>query len=221
MLRTTLAGLRAHKLRLLLTAVAITLGVGFIGGTFVLTDAMDRGVQKTFARSAGKVDVAVLPAKESGGGLPAGMLARIRAVPGVTEANGLVRGDAALIGRDGTVVGDIPTVGLSVTGGRMPRFEFDAGRAPNGPGEAVLDSRVASREKYRVGDTVTVLDPRKVPHRFTVVGLVGVGIDSDANFRGAVGFDQATAARMTGERTFQARPARRSPPPRDGATTGS
>ncbi|XVQ10414.1 ABC transporter permease [Spirillospora sp. CA-255316] len=207
MLRTTLAGLRAHKLRLLLTAVAITLGVGFIGGTFVLTDAMDRGVQKTFARSAGKVDVAVLPGKEAGGdsgeGLPADMLARIRAVPGVVEAHGLVRGNAPLIGRDGKVVGDVPTVGLSVTGGRMPRFEFDEGRAPNGPGEAVLDSRVASREKYRVGDTITVLDPRKAPHRFTVVGLVGVGIDSDANFRGAVGFDQATAARMTGERTFQ------------------
>ncbi|MFC5753869.1 ABC transporter permease [Actinomadura rugatobispora] len=211
MLRTTLAGLRAHKLRLLLTAVAITLGVGFIGGTFVLTDAMDTGVQKTFARSAGKVDVAVLPGKdsgensgaESGKGLPADMLARIRAVPGVREAHGLVRGDAALVGRDGKVVGDMPTVGLSVTGGRMPRFGFDEGRAPNGPGEAVLDSRVASRAKYRVGDTITVLDPRKAPHRFTVVGLVGVGLDGDAGFRGAVGFDPSTAARMTGERTFQ------------------
>ncbi|GAA2405597.1 FtsX-like permease family protein [Actinomadura vinacea] len=203
MLKTTLAGLRAHKLRLLLTAVAITLGVGFIGGTFVLTDAMDGGVQKTFARSAGKVDVAVLPAEDSGKGLPADMLARIRAVPGVVEAQGQVRGDAALLGRDGKAVGDLPTVGLSIAGGRMPRYEFDQGRAPKGPGEAVLDARVASRAKFRVGDTITVLDQRKAPHPFKVVGLVGVGLDPDAAFRGVVGFAPATAARMTGERTFE------------------
>ena len=65
MLKTTLAGLRAHKLRLLLTAVAITLGVGFISGTFVLTDTMDKGIGKTFAKSADKVDYAVVPKDES------------------------------------------------------------------------------------------------------------------------------------------------------------
>ena len=64
MLKTTLAGLRAHKLRLLLTAVAITLGVGFISGTFVLTDTMDKGIGKTFAKSADKVDYAVVPKDE-------------------------------------------------------------------------------------------------------------------------------------------------------------
>ncbi|MFI0352346.1 ABC transporter permease [Actinomadura sp. 9N407] len=202
MLKTTLAGLRAHKLRLLLTAVAITLGVGFIGGTFVLTDTMQAGVQKSFAQSADKVDVAVLPSDEAEDGLPAEMLARIRSVPGVQEAQGRVRGDAALIGKDGKAVGDVPTLGISVTGGRMPRYEFDQGRAPNGPNEAVLDSRVASREKFKVGDTVTVLDGRKATHTFTVVGLIGVGLDSDAAFRGSVGFDTATAIRMTGERTY-------------------
>ena len=203
MLRTTLAGLMAHRLRLLLTAVAITLGVGFIGGTFVLTDALDRSVQKTFARSAGTVDVAVLPPRNAEDGLPVDMLDRIRAVPGVQEAQGLVRGDAPLVGRDGKVVGDLPTIGLSVTGGRMPRFEFDRGRAPNGPGEAVLDTRLATRAGFGVGDTITVLDPRKAPHRFTVVGLIGVGLDADAGFRGAVGFDPSTALRMTGERTYR------------------
>ncbi|MEW2356358.1 FtsX-like permease family protein [Spirillospora sp. NPDC029432] len=203
MLKTTLAGLRAHKLRLLLTAVAITLGVGFIGGTFVLTDTMDKGVQKTFAKSAGKVDVAVLPSEQAEKDeLPAELLTKIRSVPGVTEARGLVRGDAPLIGRDGKVAGDMPTVGLSIPRGSMLRYEFDKGRAPNGPGEVVLDSRLAEREKFKVGDSVTVMDAKKAPHRFTVVGLIGIGLDSDASFRGMTGFDDATALRMTGERTY-------------------
>lgn len=48
MIKTTLAGLRAHKLRLLLTSVAIVLGVGFISGTFVLTDTLQAGVTEKF-----------------------------------------------------------------------------------------------------------------------------------------------------------------------------
>ncbi len=44
MFKTTLAGLLAHKLRLLLTSLAITLGVAFIAGTFVLTDTESRQI---------------------------------------------------------------------------------------------------------------------------------------------------------------------------------
>ncbi|RFU42001.1 ABC transporter permease [Actinomadura logoneensis] len=201
MLKTTLAGLAAHRLRLLLTALAITLGVGFIAGTFVLTDAMRSGVDKTFATSAGKVDVAVLP-KHEDGELPASLLARVRAVPGVTAAEGLVKGSAALVGRDGKAVGDMPTMGMSVPSGRLLRYDLDGGRSPKGPSEAVLDSHLAKRQKFKVGDTVTVLDQKNRPHRFTVVGLVDMGMDRDASMRGAVGFDAATASAMTGERTF-------------------
>ncbi|MEV5569617.1 ABC transporter permease [Spirillospora sp. NPDC052269] len=200
MLKTTLAGLAAHRLRLLLTALAITLGVGFITGTFVLTDSMKSGVDKTFATSADKVDVAVLP--KDGGELPASLLARVKGVSGVTAAEGLVKGSAALVGRDGKAVGDMPTVGMSVPSGPLLRYELDGGRAPNGPSETVLDTHVAKREKFKVGDAVTVLDHKNKPHRFTVVGLVDMGMDRDAGSRGAVGFDAATASAMTGEKTF-------------------
>ncbi|GLW65995.1 membrane protein [Actinomadura rubrobrunea] len=201
MLKTTLAGLRAHKLRLLLTGLAITLGVGFIAGTFVLTDSMRAGVNEKFARSADKVDVAVLP--KEGGELPADLLGRVRAVPGVTDAQGTVRGDAALIGRDGKAVGDMPTVGISVPSGRLLRYGVDEGRPPAGPAEAVLDRDTAEREKFAVGQTITVLDHRQRPHRFTLVGILDFGIDDEANMRGAVGFDTATAMRMTGKRVFR------------------
>ncbi|TDB74934.1 FtsX-like permease family protein [Actinomadura sp. KC216] len=203
MLRTALAGLRAHKLRFLLTAVAITLGVGFISGTFVLTDTMDKGVAKTFARSADKVDFAVLPDDDAEKGLSADVLSRVRAVPGVTDVHGMVKGDAALVGKDGKAVGDFPTVGMSVPSGRLLRYEFDKGRPPSGGAETVIDTELAKREGYTVGDTVTVLDEKNRPHRFTVVGLVDFGIDQEASFRGGVGFDPTTAKTMTGERTYE------------------
>ncbi|MFC6879721.1 MULTISPECIES: ABC transporter permease [Actinomadura] len=200
MLRTTLAGLRAHKLRLLLTAVAITLGVGFIAGTFVLTDSMDSGVQQTFARGADKVDYAVRPSATASEDIPAALVGRIRSLPGVKDVHGQVKGDAALVGRDGKTVGDMQTVGLSVPDGRLLRYDLDKGRVPRGSGEAVLDSRTAGRQHFSVGDAVSVLDSKGAAHRFTVVGLVDFGIDQDASMRGAVGFDPATAALMTGEK---------------------
>ncbi|TDD66317.1 FtsX-like permease family protein [Actinomadura darangshiensis] len=204
MLRTTLAGLRAHKLRLLLTAVAITLGVGFISGTFVLTDTMDKGVAKTFAKSADKVDFAVLPKSDDPDeGAPAKLLQKVRALPGVTDVHGVVKGDAALVGKDGKGVGDSPTVGMSVASGRLLRYDVDKGRPPSGGGETVLDTKVAKREGYTVGDTVSVLGEKHRVHKFKVVGLVDFGIDQEASFRGAVGFDSATAMLMTGQKTYR------------------
>jgi putative ABC transport system permease protein len=38
MLHTTLAELRAHKLRLVATALAVMLGVGFVAGTLIFGD---------------------------------------------------------------------------------------------------------------------------------------------------------------------------------------
>ncbi|OLT27275.1 hypothetical protein BJF79_01255 [Actinomadura sp. CNU-125] len=210
MLKTTLAGLRAHKLRLVLTAVAITLGVGFIAGTFVLTDTVDKAFGQTFAKSAGKIDVAVLPGEGAEGegadgesGIPQDVLEKVQAVPGVTKAAGLVRGDAALVGEDGKAIGDMPTVGLSVPSEELLRYGVDEGRAPRGGGEVVIHTDLAEREGFEVGEAATVLDAGNRPHRFTVVGLVDFGIDQEASYRGAVGFDTATALRMTGEKTYQ------------------
>ena len=42
MLRVTLKGLLAHKLRMALSAFAIVLGVAFVAGTLVFTDTLDR-----------------------------------------------------------------------------------------------------------------------------------------------------------------------------------
>ncbi|MCW2883022.1 MAG: ABC-type transport system involved in lysophospholipase biosynthesis permease component-like [Sphaerisporangium sp.] len=205
MFRTTLAGLRAHKLRLLLTSLAITLGVGFIAGTFVLTDTMQAGFTQQIAASADKVDVAVLPSRPDGGKparLLTGDLARVRALTGVAEAQGLVQGEARLIGKDGKAVGDVPTTGVSVTTGRLNRTTITSGAAPATGGQVVIDKNTAKTRGFTPGDIVTVLDRGGKPHTFQLVGLFDVGVDQQLAYTGAVGFTAATAQAMTGEKGF-------------------
>ncbi|GII56336.1 ABC transporter permease [Planotetraspora thailandica] len=197
MLRTTLAGLVAHRLRLLLTALAITLGVGFIAGTFVLTDTIDAGFSKSFAAAADKIDVAVVPGDAQ---LTASMLTKIRAVRGVKDAQPYVFGDAALIGRDGKAVGDFPTAGVSIP---ALRLDVKSGTAPSADDQALVDTSTAEEQGLRVGDTIGVLDHKDVKHDFRLVGIFDVGIDGNIAGRGAVAFTPATAQRMTGAAEFK------------------
>ncbi|SDG55713.1 putative ABC transport system permease protein [Sinosporangium album] len=208
MLKTTLAGLRAHKLRLMLTSLAITLGVGFIAGTFVLTDTIKAGFTQSFAAAADKVDVAVLPSGEGTGdgppAMPADTLAKVRAVDGVAEAVGLDRARTALIGKDGKVVGShVTTWGIPIIEGDLNRTEIAQGRAPAARGEAVLDESTAKTRGFKVGDTVEVLDLRDQKHRFALVGLFKLGVDQELAYDGAVGYDAATFQAMTGSKEFR------------------
>ena len=59
MLHATLKSLLARKLRLGLTALSIVLGVGFVAGTFVLTDTMNKAFDDLFAQAASGSDVIV------------------------------------------------------------------------------------------------------------------------------------------------------------------
>lgn len=120
MLRTTLAGLRLYKGRLVTTALAIVLGVAFIAGTLVFTDTLTESYSATAMGSADKIDAIALPAgtpedaavPESGETVPAGLQARIRALPEVATATGIVRGTAPLLDKDGRAVGMAPTLGV-------------------------------------------------------------------------------------------------------------
>ncbi|MBC6458848.1 ABC transporter permease [Actinomadura sp. HBU206391] len=201
MLKTSLAGLRARRLRMLLTALAIALGVAFITGTFVLTDTMQAGYDQKFGSSAGKVAVAVLPEGSGDQALPEGLLRKVRAVPGVTDVHATVRGDAPLLGKDGRAYGDMPTMGFSLPStGPLQRHEVVTGRAPAAADEAVLDKATAEATGYRTGDSIKVLDPRGGPRTFRLVGTVELALDRA--YRGAVGFTPATATAMTGAKGY-------------------
>ncbi len=201
MLTAIIAGLRAHRLRLVLSSLAITLGVAFVSGTFVLTDSIEAGFTRAFAADATKVDVAVLPrGEEDRREVPYSLLTQVRGVPGAGEVQGVVSGTAALVGKDGKAAGSVATAGVSIARGRLGRAVITSGTAPVAAGQAVLDENTAQTRGFAPGDTITVLDHEQRPHRFRLVGLIDVGADTELNYRGAVGFTPDVARTMTGEK---------------------
>ena len=88
-----LKGLAGRKVRALLTALAVVIGVSMISGTFILTDTMQKSFNGLFAETSAKTD-AVISGKEvvknstSGSGItiPAATLDKVRDLPQVEAA---------------------------------------------------------------------------------------------------------------------------------------
>ena len=184
MIRVALRGLAGRKLRAVLTAIAIVLGVAMISGTLVLTDTIDRAFDRIFVESYAGTDAVVSGADldvsfefESARTppIPDDILPRVREVSSVDAAVGNVFEETAvkIIDRDGEpIVKNAPTFGFGLDPGE-PRFnplELKEGRWPTSPTEVVIDSGTADDEKYGVGDRVKVAT--FVPVReFEVVGV--------------------------------------------------
>ncbi len=180
MLRITLAGLRAHKLRTLLTGIAIMIGVSFLAGTLIYGDTAKAAFYDDLARPGVGVDVAVID--DFGFGrdrtVDAALLERVRGLPGVAQADGRVVANLAMLDRNGRVLSNEGRVGYATsvpTTPGMSMFRTVAGRPPGGAGEAALDEPTAARQRITIGDTVTVLDSEGEPRQLQVVGLTDFG----------------------------------------------
>jgi putative ABC transport system permease protein len=207
MLRATLRSLLARKLRLLLSGVAVVLGVAFVSGTFVLTDTMSRVFDNLFANvsQGSAVNVRGVSALGSGADgesepVPQAVLDKVRTVAGVAEAVGQVQGYAQLVGKDGKAVatGGAPSLGIEYSPSTTQQaLTLKQGKAPAGPTDVAIDAGTARKAGFQVGDKVSVL--LKGPARqFTIVGIFGFG--STDNLAGAslTAFDVATAQKYVG-----------------------
>jgi putative ABC transport system permease protein len=172
MFRTAIKGLIAHKLRLVATVVAITLGVAFTAGTLVLTDTIGKTFDDLFGDVYQGTDAVVRgeavfegPAGTIGAQrarLDESVLAAVQDVPEVAEVDGGVVGYARLIGKDGLALGNpamgAPTLGFKWTDSqRLNPFTLVEGSPPATDDEVVIDARSAEKGVLKVGDTTTVL----------------------------------------------------------------
>lgn len=208
MLRVTLRSLLARKLRLLLSGVAVVLGVAFVSGTFVLTDSMGRVFDNLFATVSQGTAVNVRGVSGLGSTgdaagnepVPASVLDAVRKVDGVKEAIGQVSGYAQLVDKSGKAVttGGAPTLGVDWSTSPTQRsLTLKQGRAPAGPGDVAIDAGTARKAGFKVGDKVTVL--LKGPARtFTVVGIVGFGTTDNLAGATIAAFDLRSAQRYVG-----------------------
>jgi putative ABC transport system permease protein len=193
MRNVTIKGLLAHKLRLVLTALAIVLGVTFISGTFVLTDTLNNTFSVLFGNIYQKIDFQVrgVPQLGTSGAnavrneLPASLLATVRRVPGVAAAEGDVEGYAQFVAHDGKPIqtGGAPTLGVNFDPDQqVSDLHIIAGGPPVTSGDVVMDAGTASKYDFTVGQQVRILLAGP-PRTFTITGIAQFG--SADNLAGA------------------------------------
>ncbi len=122
--RFALKGILGRKLRTVLTALAIVLGVAMVSGTFVLTDSIDDAFNTIFTDVYRGTDATItgktaFDLGDNGSVAPPfdeSLLPEVRALPDTGAAVGGVGGDAQLIGADGKAItfGGAPNLGFSI-----------------------------------------------------------------------------------------------------------
>ncbi|MER5684332.1 FtsX-like permease family protein [Streptomyces sp. NPDC002205] len=164
MFRTALRNVLAHKARLLMTVLAVMLGVAFVSGTLVFTDTLGNAFRNQSAKSYDDVAVAVTTHSdrrdEKTSGIDAATLKKIRSLDGVATATGRVSGFAGVADPGGKLIGN----GWSNTGGNFSpgangkdaSYTFVDGTGPVGDGRIALDKETAKKGTYEVGDRVRV-----------------------------------------------------------------
>jgi putative ABC transport system permease protein len=206
MFRVSLRNLLASKLRLLLTIAAVTVGVTFVSGTFVLSDTMVKAFDELYGGLTAGTDVVVKsePAFDASVATTGGqvrpldddIVVRVDQVPGVAVAEGSVSGFALILDKHGDPVqpGGAPTIGASVTADRRlaGAAGFRAGHAPAGAHEMALDARTARTAGYELGDPVDVV-LQNGRRTFTLVAIIGFGETDSLLGATLAGFDLPTA----------------------------
>ncbi|KOG55437.1 ABC transporter [Streptomyces virginiae] len=169
MFRTALRNVLAHKARLLMTVLAVTLGVAFVSGTLVFTDTLKKSLSGQSAKDYAGVAVSVSSygqgrneqgEREGEPGLSQATLDKVRALPGVASVSGRVTGFAGVGDENGKLIGSgWSNQGANYTpvkDGKDPRYTFVQGAGPAKADEIALDRATADAGKYKVGDKARV-----------------------------------------------------------------
>jgi putative ABC transport system permease protein len=173
-LRLTLRNLFARKMRLLMSGLAIILGVGFLSGVLVFSN----GLSTTFDGIINGSTPDGLVRAEGGDAFSGGsagtatatispeQVEALAALPEVEQADGGVEGYGMnLLASDGSLVGGTgaPTLAFNYSDtpnmAGEPILELTDGQWPGAAGEVVLDDGAAEAGDYAVGDEVRLIAP--------------------------------------------------------------
>jgi putative ABC transport system permease protein len=207
MIKFALRGLLGRKLRSVLTALGVVLGVALVAGTYVLTDSISTAFDSIFEQTYKNTDAAITgkSAFNLGGNSSStapsfeqSLLDKVTALPEVGAATGVVTGDAHLIGKDGKAIafGGAPNLGFSVDPSKpeLNSLTLVAGAWPKA-GDVVVDRSTASKKHLAVGQTIGVQSRGPVV-RLRISGLIKFGSVSSLGGATIGGFDLATAQQL-------------------------
>jgi putative ABC transport system permease protein len=204
MTRIAIKDLLGRKLRLVLTSLAIVMGVAMVSGTYVLTDTLNSAFSSIFQTAYSTSD-AVITGKAAFGGtqnapsFPASTLARVKALPSVADAAGGIGDLADYVGKNGKVLSlhGAPGLAFSVDTGdtRFNPLKLLSGKWPSGPHQVAVDKDAAKKLHVGVGGTVGLLPRGGRVQYFKVSGVAQFGTSTLGGATLAI-FDLPTAEKL-------------------------
>ncbi|TSD53700.1 ABC transporter permease [Aeromicrobium piscarium] len=189
MLKVTLRNLLARKVRLVLSAFAIVLGIAFVAGSLVFTDTMGKSFDNIVYGTVSDVNVRFEDSGQAGlenevnlddRSMPASLVQTIADVDGVARADGNVEGMGLFVKKkDGTLLGGTGAPTLAFNWNDAPNADGDQiatisqGEIPEGPDEVAIDERSIENAGYELGDTVEMFTTGAEPQvEAKLVGIV-------------------------------------------------
>jgi putative ABC transport system permease protein len=180
-----LKSLWARKIRALLTAFAVFLGVAFVAGSFVLTDTIFAAFDEIFSESLKGTSVVVSaenPVEQESGETPtisASLLPKVEETPGVREAAGAIFSLGAFFDAENEKIGNkfAPKFISSTLPERLESLTYVEGHIPRGPGEASLEKAAADDAGLELGDKIKLISQGNL-ETFRLVGLTQLGSTS-------------------------------------------
>jgi putative ABC transport system permease protein len=208
--RVTLQGLLSHKLRVLLSSLAIALGVAFISGTLVLTDSMNSSLTSGYKDQYNGTSAVVrsptafedTDALDQRGPFPASVLNDVRRTAGVDQAEGSVTGWAIITDRNGKAVtregATTQATSVHKIKALAGNVNMASGRMPVDGSETAIDAATAKQAGIKLGEPVRVVF-RTGQQAFTLVGTVKFGNENSFAGNTTAFLDIDTAQRALGK----------------------
>ncbi|MFI6687378.1 ABC transporter permease [Streptomyces sp. NPDC050485] len=209
MFKTALRNVLAHKARLLMTVLAVMLGVAFVSGTLVFADSSSAAYRAAASKSFADIAVTVVPkdpppgsaADERTSVLDDPLARKLAGVPGVGSVRPSVDGSAVLNGADGAPLragkawANLAAAYVPGQDGKDSRYPLVTGHAPKSGDEIAVDSGTAAAGRFGLGDLVTLATDGPVMAK-RLVGIVTTK-DSRVTAGGTLAlFDTATAQQL-------------------------
>jgi putative ABC transport system permease protein len=207
MLSLVLRGFLTRKLRVLLTGIAIALGVALMAGTYILTDTINQSFAAIFHTAARGHDVVVTPTEALGRNTRAQtspiteqVLARVRATPGVAKAAGAIftPGSFLDVHRKRLTFGGAPAFISAEVPPPFEAFKAVKGHFPTNAEQVGIDQATANRANLKIGQQMIVAGSAPA-RRYTIVGIMRFGGGESFGGAGAAILIPAEAQRVTGE----------------------
>ncbi len=209
MWKASLRSVVAHRLRLMLSGLAVVLGVAFVAGSLIFTSTISAAFDQLFDEISADVTVsrdtafdADVPGQQNGATtVPRDLVGTIDSVPGVEKAEGEITVEGVrVIGKDGDLVGVGGAPGLGINyppEGTDDTVTLLSGRVPANSDEVVLDSVTAEKGELGIDDRIRLLTPGPEIEA-TIVGIFKFGDTGNLGGATLTGFTEERAHEILG-----------------------